>query len=101
MKVTRVQYTVRSDFVEENKTNIDAVMSELRALANSDVQYAVYLHGDGKTFMHLVHQNTPEAEALPTSLGSFKHFQTRLKENLEVPPKVETFALVQSAMPMF
>jgi hypothetical protein len=44
---------------------------------------------------------TTEAEALPTSLGSFKHFQTRLKENLEVPPKVETFALVQSAMPMF
>jgi len=101
MKVTRVQYTVRSDFVEENKTNIDAVMSELRALANSDVQYAVYLHGDGKTFMHLVHQNTADAERLPTPLNSFKHFQARLKENLEISPKVESFALVQSATPMF
>ena len=101
MKVTRVQYTVRSEFVEENKSNIDAVMRELRASGNSDVQYAVYLHGDGKTFMHLVHQNTTEAEQLPTSLPSFKHFQSRLKENLEVPPKVETLTLVQSAAPMF
>jgi hypothetical protein len=101
MKVTRVQYTVRSDFVAENKSNIDAVMHELRALGNSDVQYAVYLHSDGQTFMHLVHQNTAEAERLPTSLGSFKHFQTRLKENFEAPPKVETFELVQSATPIF
>ena len=101
MKVTRVQYTVRSDFVEENKSNIDAVMRELRALANSEVQYAVYLHGDGKTFMHLLHQNTADAERLPTSLNSFKHFQTRLKENLEAPPKVETFELVRSATPIF
>jgi len=77
------------------------VMRELRALGRADVQYAVYLHDDARTFMHLVHQNSTEAEALPTSLGSFKHFQTRLKENLEVPPKVESFALVQSAMPMF
>lgn len=101
MKVTRVQYTVRSDFVAESRANIDAVMQELRALGNSDVRYAVYLLGDGKTFMHLAHQNSVEAEQFPTSLSSFKHFQTRLKENLEVPPKVETLALVQSATPVF
>ena len=44
MKVTRVQYTVRGDFVAENKSNIEAVMRELRALGRADVQYAVYLH---------------------------------------------------------
>src|ERR1041384_7795313 len=101
MKVTRVQYTVRSNFVAENKSNIDAVMRELRALGNSDVQYAVYQRSDGQTFMHLVHQNTTEAERLPTSLGSFKHFQTSLKDKLEAPPKVETFELVQSVAPIF
>ena len=68
MKVTRVQYTVRSDFADENKRNIAAVMRELRSLGNDDVRYAVYLQGDGKTFMHLAQQNTPEAERLPTSL---------------------------------
>jgi hypothetical protein len=101
MKTTRVQYTVQSGFVEENKRNIGAVMRELRALGSNDVKYAVYLHNDGKTFMHLAQQNTAEAERLPTSLDSFKQFQARLKENLEVPPKVETFALVESSAPIF
>ena len=101
MKVTRVQYTVRSEFVEENRQNIEAVMRELRTLGDNDVRYAVYLHDDGKTFMHLVHQNSAQAERLPTSLESFKHFQARLKQNLEVPPKVETFAMVQSSTPIF
>src|ERR1043165_721122 len=101
MKVTPVQYTVRSDFVAENRANIASVRQELCALGNSGVRYAVYLLGDGKTFMHLVHQNSAEAEQLPTSLSAFKHFQTRLKENLEVPPKIETLTLVQPATPIF
>lgn len=101
MKVTRVQYTVRSDFVAENKANIAAVMRELRQQGNADVRYAVYLHQDGRTFMHLAHQNSTEAERLPTSLESFKRFQARLKKNLEIAPKVETFELVESALPMF
>jgi hypothetical protein len=101
MKVTRVQYTVRSDFVAENERNIDAVMNELRALGNGDVRYAAYLHGDGKTFMHLVHHNSAEAERLPGALASFQHFRTRLNDHLEVPPKVETFELAQSSSPIF
>jgi D-mannonate dehydratase len=101
MKVTRVQYTVRSEFAEQNRQNIAAVMSELRALGRSDVTYAVYVQDDGKTFMHLAHQNTAEAERFPTSLESFNRFQAQLKENLEIPPRVEAFALVQSSAPVF
>ena len=101
MKVTRVQYTVRSEFAEQNKQNIAAVMNELRALGRSDVTYAVYVQGDGKTFMHLAHQNTAEAERFPTALECFKHFQAQLKENLEIPPKVEALAVVQSSAPIF
>src|SRR5262249_18738776 len=101
MKVTRVQYTVCDGYAEQNKKNISAVMSELRALGRKDVAYAVYVLGDGKTFMHVAHQNTAEAERFPTSLESFKRFQAELKENLEAPPKVETFALVESSAPLF
>ena len=102
MKVTRVQYTVRAEFVEENKRNIAAVMRELRALgSNNDVKYAVYLQQDGRTFMHLVHQNTAEAERFPTSLEAFKTFQVQLKPNLEIPPKVETLTLVESSASLF
>jgi len=101
MKVTRVQYTVRADFVEENKKNIDAVMREVRAQNNPDVRYAVYVHDDGKTFMHLALHNSADAERLPTSLDAFRHFQSRLKEHLEIAPKVEKFALVASSSPIF
>jgi hypothetical protein len=101
MKITRVQYSVRSDFVAENKRNVEAVMHELRALGYNDVRYTAYLHEDGKTFMHLVHHNTIESERLPVSLESFKHFRARLKDHLEAPPKSETFALVQSSIPIF
>jgi len=101
MKVTRVQYTVREGFADENKKNIAAVMSELRALGNKDVRYAVYVQEDGRTFMHFVHQATTEAEQFPTSLAAFKHFQTQLRPNLEVPPKTERLSLVDSSLPVF
>lgn len=101
MKVTRVQYTVKPDFVERNKANIRAVMSELRALDAGDVRYASYLLDDRKTFMHLVHQNSKDAENLPGRLETFKHFQAQLKQNLEIPPKVETFELVDAWTNLF
>ena len=101
MKVTRVQYTVRAEFADENRKNIEAVMRELRAQGNTDVQYAVYIQPDGRTFMHLAHQNTADAERFPTSLDSFKHFRTRLQANLESPPKSESFALVEASAPIF
>ena len=101
MKVTRVAYTVRADFIEENKRNIAAVMRQLRELGSNDVRYTVYLQQDGRTFMHLVHQDTPEAERFPTSLESFKTFQAQLRPNLEGPPQVETLALVESSAPIF
>jgi len=101
MRVTRVQYTVRDGFAEENKQNIAAVMAELRALGRRDVRYAVYLHEDGRTFMHVVHQDTAEAEQFPTSLAAFRHFQTQLRPNLEVAPKTERFSLVDTAVPIF
>jgi hypothetical protein len=101
MKVTRVQYTVRPEYVAQNKRNIEAVMRELRAIGNDDVKYAVYLQQDGRTFMHFVHQNTTEAERYPTSLESFKVFQGQLSANLEVPPKVEVLTLVDAAAQIF
>src|SRR6266436_1656769 len=100
MKVFRVQYTVRSDFVEENKKNTEAVMRELRALNKKDLRYVQYLHEDGKTFMHLVHYNTAEAENELAALQSFKLFRAQLNGQFEVEPKSETFALVHSSAPI-
>lgn len=94
MKVTLVQYSVRPDYVELNKLNIEAVMRELRSIGHDGVEYAVYLRPDGRTFMHFVRQNTVQAEQYPTSLESFRTFQAQLRPNLEVPPTVEALTLV-------
>ena len=101
MKVTRVQYTVQTDFVTQNKQNIEAVMRELRAINTTDIKYASYLLDDGKTFMHLVHYNSQNEANLPGSLESFQHFQSELKAHLEIPPQAETFELVQSSFDVF
>jgi hypothetical protein len=101
MKISRVQYTIESDFVEQNKRNIEAVMSELQTINNPGFKYASYVLEDGKTFMHLVHHHSPESEYLPGSLDSFKHFQSELKGHFEVPPKAESVELVAASFDLF
>jgi hypothetical protein len=98
MKVVRVQYTVRPDYVGQNRKNIEAVARELRARHGERVKYAVYLKDDGKTFMHLGHFSSADDESLLTSLEAFKRFRTQLTENFEISPKVETFALAHATI---
>ena len=75
-------------------------MRELRATGSNDVKYAVYLQQDGRTFMHVVHQGTAEAERFRPRLDP-QDFQAQLKPNLEGPPQVEALALVESSAPIF
>ena len=101
MRISRVQYTIQADFVEQNKKNIEAVMRELRTINQPGFKYACYVLDDGKTFMHLVHHNSPESDYLPGSLESFKHFQAELSAHFEVPPKAESLELVQASFNLF
>ena len=45
--------------------------------------------------------NVHKSYTQPGSLESFKLFQAGLKENLEVPPKVETSKIVDSSFDLF
>jgi hypothetical protein len=101
MKISRVQYTIQPNFVEQNKKNIEAVMSELRTINHPGFKYASYILDDGKTFMHLVHHSSPESEHLPGSLESFQHFQAQLSGHFEVPPKAESLELVEASFNLF
>lgn len=98
MKTIRVQYTVKKEFVETNKANIQAVMDELRSQNNANVQYSAFLLEDGQTFMHFVVLKDEEAGTVVPGLQAFKAFQTALKASQpEVPPKSEVLDLVGSA----
>jgi hypothetical protein len=103
MKITRIQYTVRSDFAEQNKQNIANVMQELGSLNHPGIRYSAYVLDDGKSFMHFVVFTDEEAgKNVINSLASFKRFQSDLKaSNPEVPPKFEDLALVGSSYKFF
>jgi len=101
LNAIKVQYTVKEEYVEENKKRIDAVMKELRGIENPNIKYQAFLLDDGKSFMHLVFYDGEEAKNLPGDLESFKNFQAGLKENLEVPPKAESFNFVDSSYGIF
>jgi hypothetical protein len=94
MQAIRVKYTVREDFVERNRENIAAVMRELRARGDCGIQYAAFLAPDGKTFRHVLVLANEEAKSVVPGLDSFKHFQSELKQNVEVPPSPENWAWV-------
>ncbi len=97
MKVTKVEYTVREDFVETNKANIGKVMEELRASNNHDVKYMAFLKEDGKSFMHLVLSANDEAGKIISGLSAFQHFREELNSGVEVKPVSENFHLVHSS----
>ena len=102
MKIIRVQYEVKPDYVEHNKSNIVQVMKDLKALNNPNTKYASYLEDDGVTFMHFAQYPDEETAKLLNDLPSFAKFRKELKEsNPVVPPGSMNMSLVASAFDIF
>src|ERR1044071_4279606 len=94
MKATRVIYSVKPEFAEKNKLNIESVMDEVRALNNPGFKYATYVQEDGCTFMHFAVSDRDENAKILFELPAFKKFQQELKESMPVaPPKSEQLTL--------
>ena len=97
MDAVKVQYTVKEEYVETNKTNIRRVMADLREINNPNITYSAFLLDDGKSFIHFVMRCSTMSE-----LPSFQEFQRQLKESgPEVPPQVENLTLVGSSSDIF
>ncbi len=102
MKIIRVIYTVRPEYVEQNKANIRQVMDDLKALGNPNTKYASYLEEDGVTFMHFAQYPDEETAKLLSEIPSFAKFRSELKESKPVsPPKAMNMSLVGSAYDIF
>jgi len=77
MRAVKVEYTVKPEYVETNKANIQKVMDELRGLGNVGILYSTYIKEDGVSFVHFsIHK---DEENIITSLSAFKAFSTQLK----------------------
>ena len=102
MKIVKVTYTVKQEFVSRNQENIKAVMNDLRKLNNPGIRYATYLGDDGKTFMHFAQFASDDLQKILFDLESFKSFQQQVKESgPEVPTKQELMQLVASSYDIF
>jgi hypothetical protein len=102
MKIVKVTYTAKPDFVGKNQENINAVMNDLRTANDSGIKYATYLGSDGKNFMHFAQFENSESEQVLFTLESFQSFQKQLKESgPEVPPQQEIMMLVASSYDVF
>lgn len=97
MKIVRVQYTTRQEYVATNQENIRQIVNELKTLNHPGIRYSAYLLPDGKTFMHLDHFENEEAHQVLQSLLSFKKFDEQLwASDLEVEPTLELLTLAAS-----
>jgi hypothetical protein len=102
MNGAKVQYTVKEEYVETNKANIQRVMADLREINNPDITYSAFLLDDGKSFVHFVMRVDDEAQKTLSELPSFQEFQRQLRESgPEAPPQVENLTLVGSSTDIF
>lgn len=102
MKIVRVQYTTRPDYVAINQQNIAAIVAELKVLNHQGIKYGTWLLPDGKTFMHFDQFESEEAHLILQELSSFKKFAEELEASgLEVEPKLELLSLVASTETYF
>ncbi len=102
MIVRHIRYTMKAEYVAQNKANISRVMEELRASGRTGIRYSVFVEDDGKTFNHWALFANEEARKVFGALESFKAFQAALPEDSrEAPPTVTSLTLVDSSYDLF
>ncbi len=95
MKIVRVTYTTRADFVVRNCENIQKVMEELRRLNYPGIFYTACLGEDGRTFTHTAFYGSDADQKVLTGLPAFADFQAQLKASgPEIPPRQELLTLI-------
>jgi hypothetical protein len=77
MRAVKVEYTVKPEYVNTNKANIQKVMDELHSKGDVGILYSTYIKEDGVSFVHFsIHKNE---ENILTTLPTFKAFTEQLK----------------------
>lgn len=93
-----ISYTVRPDFVEENKRNINNFLEDLKTLNSNEFQYNVYIKEDGLTFLHQSTYIDENIQTIVLNTPSFRRFRTiRDEKGLDNTHQVEVLTLVGSS----
>lgn len=78
MKAVKVQYTVKPEYVDQNKANITKVMEALKAKPILGMQYASFLLDDGQTFVHINMAKDGETMSSLNDVEAFNEFRKAL-----------------------
>jgi quinol monooxygenase YgiN len=91
-----VTYTVKPEFVSENKTNIQKFLNDFKNLDQETFEYKVYVKEDQVTFLHYSNYSNEEVQHEVLNVPSFKEFQ-RLRDESELNDshKVEILQSIQ------
>lgn len=95
MKAVKVQYTVKPEFVEQNKANIRRVMEAIRSQPVPGMHYASFTLDDGQTFVHINMAKDGDTMSKLNDFPEFGEFRKALKESGPLsPPKADDLTLV-------
>ena len=89
-----VRYDTLDDATSAHQVLIEKVFAELAAEDPGDIRYAVFSSNDGRTFLHVV-VNESEGEGLPR-LAAFREFQQEIGSQLAGKPTREDISIVGS-----
>lgn len=85
-----VTYTVKPEFVSENKNNVQKFLNDFKNLDQSKFEYKVFVKEDGVTFVHFSNYENEEVQNMVLNIPSFKEFQRiRDESGLNDSHKVE------------
>lgn len=85
-----VTYTVKPEFVAENKVNIQNFLNDFKQLDQSKFEYKVYTKEDDVTFLHYSNYINEDVQYEVLNTPSFKEFQKlRDESGLNGSHKVE------------
>jgi hypothetical protein len=74
-----VSYTVKPEFVSENKSNIQKFLDDFKNLDQKKFEYKVFVKEDGVTFVHFSNYENEAVQNEVLNIPSFKEFQ-RLRD---------------------
>ena len=95
MKAVKVEYTVKPEYVAQNKANVEHVMQALRNQPIEGMHYSTFIKDDGQTFVHINMAQDGDTMSKLGDVPEFQHFRSSLKASGPLaPPKSTNLKLV-------
>jgi hypothetical protein len=95
----KVSYTVKTEFVNQNRNNISTFLTDFKKLTSLNFLYNVYLQEDGVTFLHIAMYENEEVQKEVLNVPSFINFQKERDESgLNNSHTMESLTLIGSSL---